>query len=139
MEHPMDKETRRTLTAKERVAKMDGKTFPVTEDDVVPGSVLRMVNDAGFSTAFDDFTVMAAYWVGPGGRRLGPADELSVRVLREVLMARPYLYVSGAGTSCPSALTGVETVKVPLESLTSPDSLFRVVCTAHGSLHAFVK
>lgn len=111
------------MVNEERAAKMDGKTFPVTEEDVVPGSVLRMVNSAGFSSAFDDFTVMAVHWVG----------------FWEVMMARPYLYVSGAGTACPSALTGVETVKVDIRSLLKEDSLFRVVCTARGSLYEYVK
>jgi hypothetical protein len=48
------------------------------------------------------------------------SDCVVVKVDREwnrVTLARPYVYVSGANTACPTVLTGVENFEVSFENL----------------------
>jgi len=110
----------------ERAGKTDGRLFPASEADVFPGAVLRMVDSNGDSSPFSDFVVL----------RVAPPDLARFAVV-EVTLARPYLYASGTGTTCPSALTGVETLKVTMDSLTGACSIFRAVITSLGTPHDF--
>lgn len=130
----------------ERAGRTDGQLFRPEEGDLEPGSVLRMVSADGSAAPFSDFTVLSVHWVNAEGRRSSLSEDdtaLAVKSgtlkLREVLMARPYLYATHAGTSCPSWLTGVEELRVDVKRVLGEDSPFRTVCTARGSLHGYVK
>ncbi len=115
-----------SLIDQQRAGRTDGRLFAATETDVVPGTVLRMVDPNGDSAPFSDFTVL----------RVAPPDLARFAVV-EVTLVRPYLYASGVGTTCPSALTGVETLKVTIDSILKEGSLFRVVVTSTGKPHDF--
>jgi len=119
----------------QRAGKTDGQLFRAEEADLEPGSVLRMVSADGSAAPFSDFTVLSVHWSDNGHRVPGPLKNS----VREVLMVRPYLYATHAGTSCPSWLTGVEELRVDVKRVLGEDSPFRVVCTARGSLHGYVK
>ncbi len=130
----------------EQASKNDGQLHSVEQDDIAAGTVLRMVHRDGTSAPFSDFVVLDAYWVNAEGRRSSLSEEdtaqaIKVGILkgREVVLARPYLYATSVGTTCPTAMTGVETIKVDVASLLKGDSLFRTVRTARGSVHTFVK
>ena len=114
----------------DRAGKTDGRLFAVTLEDLVPGTVLRMVDADGNSAPYSDFTVLKVD--GP------PAEDGPPRGYRDVTLARPYLFASGAGTSCPTALTGVEQVKVSVASLLKGATPFRVVVTSRGQAHGMV-
>jgi hypothetical protein len=115
---------------------VDGRLFPVKDEDVRKGACLRMVNPDGSAPPFSDFLVVSRWPVDKHGTRLHPAelDTIPIKTTR-VTIARPYAFVSGAETSCPTVLTGVETMVVDMESLTRPDSHFRVLVTARGAVH----
>jgi hypothetical protein len=80
-------------------------TTLITEDGETyqSGDVLRITNLGG---AFKDCTILG---IGE------PTDHGNVYLL----LARPYLRVCGAGTTCPSALMGYETFEVPASKLGS--------------------
>ncbi len=116
-----------------RIGKTDGRLFPVEEDDVFPGAALRMVNRDGSAAPFSDFLVLKVFPVDKSGQRVHEAEREVVRAVGvQVTISRPYALVSGAGTSCPSVLTGVETLTVDMATLTSEGSQFRVMATARG-------
>lgn len=123
----------------QRAGKTDGRLHAVEPDDIAAGTVLRMVNRDGTSAPFSDFVVLDEYWVDRAGLRVRPGDEDNRHDRREVVIARPYLYATSTGTTCPTAMTGVETLKVDSVALFKGDSLFRTVCTARGNVHTFVK
>jgi hypothetical protein len=124
----------------DRAGRTDGQLFRPGEGDLEPGSVLRMVSADGSAAPFSDLTVLAVYWTDSSGNRIWDDEKLADRRRgREVLMARPYLYATHVGTSCPSWLTGVEELRVDVKRILGEDSMFRVVCTARGSLHGYVK
>jgi hypothetical protein len=129
-----------TLIDQQRAGKTDGQLHRVEPDDIAAGTVLRMVHRDGTSGPFSDFTILDEYWVDKAGIRVRPDDEDDRHDRRHVVMARPYLWTTGVGTACPSALTGVETLTVEAgQSLLSEGSIFRTVCTARGAVHTFVK
>lgn len=134
-----DKETRRALAAQGRAGRADGQLFRATAEDLEPGSVLRMVNGDGTAAPFSDFVVVARYAVDSAGFRVWDRDDPSRARARRVELARPFLYATLTGTVCASHMTGVEEITVDEESLLKEDSLFRVVCTARGALHSYVK
>ncbi len=115
-----------SLIERTRAGSTDGRLFKAEEADVFPGAVLRMVGPNGDSSPFSDFVVL----------RVAPPDLARFAVV-EVTLARPYLYASGTGTTCPSALTGVETLKVTMDAILREWSLFRAVVTSLGKPHDF--
>jgi hypothetical protein len=117
-----------SLIERTRAGGTDGRLFKAEEADVIPGAVLRMVDSSGDSSPFSDFVVLRV--------RETPPDPARPAVV-EVTLARPYLYASGTGTACPSALTGVETLKVAMGSILRDGSSFRVVATSLGKPHDF--
>lgn len=134
------------MSKPESASKNDGQLHAVEPDDIAAGTVLRMVSPDGTSAPFSDLVVLDAYWVDAEGRRTHLSEEDTAQAVkagilrgREVLVARPYLYATSTGTACPTALTGVETLKVDARTLLRGDSLFRTVCTARGNVHTFVK
>ncbi len=115
---------------------VDGRLFPVTEEDVTKGACLRMVNKDGSAPPFSDFLVLDVRSVDKFGVVVRPEELGAVPVRnRRVTLARPYALVSGAETSCPSVLTGVERVTVDMDRLVHADSHFRVLVTARGNVH----
>lgn len=125
-----------SLIERTRAGSTDGRLFKAEEADVFPGAVLRMVDSNGDSSPFSDFVVLAVKGPPPAsGPNMSPVGANLGYV--EVTLARPYLYASGTGTTCPSALTGVETLKVTMDSITTAGSLFRAVITSLGKPHDF--
>ena len=114
-----------------RAGRTDGRLFRAEAEDLVPGTVLRMVDANGESAPFSDFVILGVKNV----------DELDGRPLGnpflEVTMARPYLFATSVGTTSPSALTGVETLRADAKSVLKEGSLFRVVVTSRGAPHDF--
>ncbi len=100
----------------QRAGKTDGQLHRVTAEDLVVGSVLRMLNSDGTSDPFSDMVVVSA----PSGG--------------ELTLSRPYLYASGSGGS----LMGFEQFRISAGPLLKEGSTFRVVCTARGNLHSYV-
>jgi len=100
-----------------RAGKTDGRLFPVTKEDLLPGAVLRMVTPSdGSVSSFSDFVVVG--WTSS--------------LKNAVRLARPYAFVSGAGTTSPTVLTGVEYLEVTVERLLADNSQFSAVVQSTG-------
>lgn len=106
---------------------LDGRTRTVTWDDFMPekcrGTVLRMVqSDPSALPSFSDQLVV--------NTTTNDRGDL------QVTLARPYAFVSGAGTTSPTVLTGVEQYVVPASRIVGPDSPFRVVLLSTGQVQS---
>lgn len=114
-----------------KVCHRDGWVRAITMDDLQPGTVIREVSK---EPGFEDGAIVPPY---------ADATILSVRLDADgkdgdVVVARPYLYVSNAGTTAPSALTGVSTVNVRCSRLIREDSIYMLVCGSRGQSFKFV-
>jgi len=72
-------------------------------DDVEAGMVVREMHDDATVPPFGDSVVLKRV------NRVGYSVVF--------IVARPYVFASGTGTTCPTPLTGVETFEVSFESL----------------------
>lgn len=108
----------------------DGETRLVQEADLVPGTVVRILNAVVPSSSggrqvaagFSDCLVLS-----------GPESKAGDGGARYVRLARPYAFVSGADTASPTVLTGYEPLEVPVGRLTGPGSPFRTVLRSTGA------
>lgn len=117
-----------------QVYRTDGHLHEATADDVRKGNVFRPVQQSeGTTYAFGDSVVVDVFFNDRHGRRLSghEADQASDKRLYAKL-ARPYCFVSGAETCCPSVLTGVEQFVVEASRLHGPDSPYRLVVQSTG-------
>lgn len=103
----------------------------MTAADIVKGNVVRMVSEDGTASPFADSVIVDIYDVDSKGAR--KYDGKPSRFERMVRLARPYIYVSGAGTCCPSVLTGFEDYAVPITAFTRAKSCFRIVVQSTGT------
>jgi hypothetical protein len=120
-----------------RASKSDGQLFRVESADIVPGAVLRMLNQDGTASPFSDCVVVAVYPVDKMGKRVHSHEPARTCVGRVAEMSRPYLYVAHSDTVCPTVLTGHENFTVDTKTLTKEDSQFRVVVRSTGSVSTF--
>lgn len=116
-------------TVKLRAGEGDGRLFPVAPGDIVRGSVLTSVRDDGSSFSFSDCVVADVYGVDRSGNRVRAGEPAAYRMVR---LARPYVYISGANTACPTVLQGFEDYNVFETDLTKPGSHYRVRVSASG-------
>jgi hypothetical protein len=108
----------------------DGRLFPVAPGDIVRGSVLTSVRDDGTSFSFSDCVIADVYGVDRSGNRVRAGEPAAYRMVR---LARPYIYISGANTACPTVLQGFEDYDVFETDLTKPGSHYRVRVSASGT------
>jgi hypothetical protein len=97
----------------------DGHVRNVDSSDLTPGTVVRMTqSEEGSLSPFSDCLILKVSPVP------GTNDS-------EVTLARPYSYVSGADTACPTILMGYETFKVTnFRLMYGP---FKTVLKAHSN------
>jgi hypothetical protein len=98
----------------------DGLMKRIVASDLTPGTVLRMLHslnedgtwDMNRAVPFSDCVVLKvesnSHWM-------------------VVKLARPYCYVSGASTGCPSILQGYEMFEVSLADMLDAETNFRTV------------
>lgn len=112
----------------------DGHTRRITDADLVRGHVLRWVmhetSETGSSVSstpvFSDCVIMDVFY--RGGQH--PIQEKTGD--KYIKLARPYCYVSGADTACPSVLTGVEHFEVRAERLCRYGDQYKLVVQSTG-------
>ena len=115
---------------KARAGKTDGRLFPVTEADLVRGNVLCTLHDDRVHT-FSDCVIVDVFDVNDLGHRCYLGEKPAGRLVR---LARPYVYVSSAETSCPGVLQGFEDYTVYPEDLTKEGSRDRVRALTTGAV-----
>jgi hypothetical protein len=105
--------------------KHDGNIRIMTWDDIQPGHVLRestqvpaSCGDHHIHPTFSDAIIVDAT----------PDDKGDL----QVRLVRPYLYATGAGTTCRNWMMGVEDFKVPGSKLIGGTSIYRIVLLASG-------
>lgn len=112
----------------------DGHLHEITAEDLKKGNVLRSLeSEPGAHHSFADAIVVDVYFKDHNGGRIASheAERFAKKDLY-VNVARPYAFVSGADTCCPSVLTGVEQFEIPASRLTGPDSRYRLVVQSTG-------
>jgi len=75
----------------------------VISDDVEVGMIVREMHDDATVPPFADSVMLKRI------NRVGYSTAF--------IVARPYVFASGVGTTCPTPLTGVEAFEVSFESL----------------------
>ena len=134
----MDK-SRRTAGEARKGARHDGVLWKICAEDLVPGTVLRFVNEDGTSPPFSDCTVVETWVVDEHDRRVAPSVDPGLDSRRwEVMvrLARPYVYTSGSACAVP--LTAVEVFEVRAASLTrAEDPQYRVVVMSTGQAASY--
>lgn len=117
----------------DQIYKTDGHLHEATADDIRKGNVLRPVQSEGTTYAFGDTVIVDVYFKDRHGHRLSSVDSEKVQYKTlYAKLARPYCFVSGAETCCPSVLTGVEQFEVEASRLHGPDSPYRLVVQSTG-------
>lgn len=87
--------------------------------ELVVGSLVRMNTDAEYKHPFAECLVVKV-------------DETQ----QEVLLARPYGYVSNANTSCPTVLLGYENFSARFETI---EKYFHLLESSKGIPHNFAR
>jgi len=111
--------------------KHDGRTRPLTEQDLQPGVVIRHVEVIEESEKDSDG------WWSPGGPLRLLTSPFSDCVILGVIdgmvrLARPYCYATSTETICPSPLMGCERFDVEVHSLLSARVPYHVVLMSTG-------
>jgi hypothetical protein len=99
------------------------KRFSIS-DDVEIGMVVREIHDDATVPPFGDSVVLKRVRKDPPFK----GDKASV----SFLIARPYVFASGIGTTCPTPLTGVETIEISFTNLSD-----RYVCVLNSRGNPF--
>jgi hypothetical protein len=84
----------------------DGTTRKIeSHADLLDGAVVRMLNEDGTAAPFSDAVV------------LGPSGYESATMAPGFKLARPYVFASSTGTTCPTPLQGCEVFEVLVDRL----------------------
>ncbi len=112
----------------------DGHIGEILECHIEKGTVLRSIESDGGQSSFSDCVILDVFYRDGRGMRV-PSNDSPYKYrdpVAYVKLARPYAFVSGAGTCCPSVLTGVEEVEISVEKLLLKSSRYRVVLQSTG-------
>lgn len=126
--------------------RLDGHTRPVKQEDLVSGTVLRMVSREAWATSrlesdgvmndaaapFSDVLIIQVLYRDSHGVELYPSELEDIAHNRYVVFGRPYAFVSGADTARPSLLMGYEKYEVEASRILDPKGTFSTVTMSTG-------